>query len=149
MNKRTPTIILSAIIAIAIIGVSAKPLLIKYQLYKYSRIPAISQILINPDAFDLSAAKSDIDDKGAILSALERLGYLSSFSIPIKTLSANADKYIDGISTYADSHAIPLVVGIDDLTANTFLYVVDKPETRPFWEAFVRFHIESKESGQH
>ena len=148
MNKRTPKIILGAIIAIVAIGVSAKPALIKYHLYRYSRIPAISQILIDPDSFDLSAAKNDINHKSETLSALQRLGYLTSFSIPITTPRANAEELINGISSYTDSHAIPLVVGIDDITADVSLYVIDKPGTRPFWESFVRFYIEAKESGQ-
>ena len=148
MNKRAPKYILGLIIAVVAIGVSAKPLLIKYYLYKYSRIPAISQILIAPYSFDLSDAKNDINLKSDILSALQRLGYLTSFSIPITNPSANAEELIDGISTYTDSHTIPLVVGIDDTTSEPSLYVIDKPGARPFWEAFVRFHIEAKESGQ-
>ena len=148
MNKRAPKYILGLIIAVVAIGVSAKPLLIKYYLYKYSRIFAVSQILIAPNTFDLSDAKNDINLKSDILSALQRLGYLTSFSIPITTPSANAEELINGILTYTDSHAIPLVVGIDDIAADTSLYVIDKPGTQPFWESFVRFYIEAKESGQ-
>jgi len=148
MNKRAPKYILGLIIAVVAIGVSAKPLLIKYYLYKYSRIFAVSQILIAPNTFDLSDAKNDINLKSDILSALQRLGYLTSFRIPITTPSANAEELINGISTYTDSHAIPLVVGIDDITADTYLYVIDKPETGPFWESFVQHYIEAKKSGQ-
>ena len=148
MNKRAPKYILGLIIAVVAIGVSAKPLLIKYYLYKYSRIPAISQILIASHTFDLSDAKNDINLKSDILSALQRLGYLTSFSIPITSPRANAEEIINGISTYTDSHAIPLVVGINDIISDNSLYVIDKPGTQPFWEAFVRFYIEAKESGQ-
>ena len=147
MNKRTAKIVLGAIIAIVVIGVSAKPLLIKYHLYKYSRIPAISQIMIHPDSFDLSDAKNDINHKSDIISALQRLGYLTSFSIPITTHSANAEAYINGISTYTDAHAIPLVVGIDDSTSDTSLFVIDKPGSRPFWESFVRHYVEARSYG--
>ena len=148
MNKRTPKIVLGLIIVVVIIGISAKSVLIKYHLYKYSRIPAISQIMINPDSFDLSDAKNDINHKSDILSALQRLGYLTSFRIPITTPGANAEELINGISTYTDSHAIPLVVGIDDISTDTYLYVIDKPETRLFWESFVRHYIEAEKSGQ-
>ena len=148
MKKRAPKYILGLITAIVAIGVSAKPLLIKYYLHKYSRAPAISQMLIAPDTFNLSDAKNNINLKGEILAALQRLGYLTSFRIPITSPRTNAEEIISGISAYADSHAIPLVVGIDDITADTSIYVIDKPETQPFWEAFVRFYIEAKESGQ-
>jgi hypothetical protein len=148
MNKRAPMIILGVIIAVAAIGISSKPLLIKYYLYKYSRIPAISHILIAPYSFDLSDAKNDINLKSDILSALQRLGYLTSFSIPITTPSANAEELISVISTYTDLRTIPLIVGIDDTTDVPSLYVIDKPGTQPFWESFVRFYIEAKEGGQ-
>ena len=148
MNKHALKITLGAIIAIVVIGVSAKPLLINYHLYTYSRIPAMSHILVDPDSFDLPDAKNDITDKSDIIAALQRLGYLTSFSIPITTPGADAEELINAISSYTDSHAIPLVVGIDDLSPDASLFVVDKPGTRPFWEAFVRFHIEAKESGR-
>ena len=148
MNIRTPKIIVSTLIGIILVWISAKPLLIKYYLYKYSRIPAISQILIDSDSFDLSDAKNNIDHKTDIIQVLRRLGYLTSFSIPITTPGANAEAIIDGISTYADSHAIPLVVGINDIISDNSLYIIDKPGTQPFWESFVRFYIEARESGQ-
>ena len=148
MNARTPKIIVSTLIGVILVVVSAKPLLIKYYLYKYSRIPAFIQHYIDADSFDLSDSRNNIVHKTDIIQILRRLGYLTSFSIPITKPGANATAIINGISEYADSHAIHLVVGTDDIIFENSLYVIDKPGTQPFWESFVRLYIEANESGQ-
>jgi hypothetical protein len=149
MNKRTPKIILSAIIAIVVVGVSAKPLLIKYLLFKYDRVATpMSRFFDTSSDIPLEELKTSMVNQSDILTTLKRLGYLSSYSIPIQSPSADAEDTIALLSTFCSAHKIPVLAEIENEPSGAVLSIVDKPEARPFWDMFVRMYLEMKEGGQ-
>ena len=145
MNKRTPKIILGAIIAVVLIGVSAKPLLIKYHLYKYNRASAVSQLFDQSKSFVPTKFKTDLNKQFDSLIALNTLGYLHSFSIPVQSPRTDAEDTIELLSAFCTSHNIPALAVIENEPSGVVLNIVDKPETRPYWDMFVRYHLEQKE----
>lgn len=146
MNKRTLKIILGAIIAIVVIGVSAKPLLIQYLLYKYDRASSeMSRIFDRSHQLNMDEMKAGVTQQADILTTLEQLGYLSSYSIPIQSPRADAEDTIELISTFCGSHKMPALAVIEHQPSGVVLSIVDKPETRPYWDMFVRHNLEQKE----
>ena len=149
MNKRTLKIILSAIIAIVVIGVSAKPLLIKHLLCKYDRASfEMSRLFDGSHQLDMDAMKAGVATQADAITALQRLGYLSSFSIPVQSLRADAEDTLELLTAFCGSHKIPALAIIMNEPSGVVLNIVDKPETRPYWDMFVRMYLEIKEEGQ-
>ena len=145
MNKLTTKIILVAVIAITLIGVSAKPLFIKYQLYKYDRAAAAMSRIFGSYQVTVDELRSGIDKQSDVISTLHRLGYLTSYSIPIKTPRADAEDIMALLAAFGGTHRIPAAAGIDYAPSGTVLHITDIPDNRPFWEMFVRMYIEAKE----
>ena len=144
MNKRTK-IVLGSIIAIVVIGVSAKPLLIKYQLYKYDRAASAMSRLFDRSQRNTDGLRSGMDKQSDVISSLRRLGYLASYSIPIKAPRADADDIMALVAAFGGTHRIPAAAGIDYAPSGTVLHVTDIPDNRRFWDMFVRMYIEAKE----
>jgi hypothetical protein len=145
MNKRTPMIILGAIIAIVVIGVSVKPLLVRYQLHRYSRAHAMRGVFDSTATFDPDKFRADLDKQIECLMALERLGHLASFNLPVRSPGADSEAAMGLISSFCATHNYPVLASLDSSSTNIVLNIIDKPDTRPFWEMFVRMYIEAKE----
>ena len=149
MNKRTLKIILSAIIAIVVIGVSAKPLLIKHLLCKYDRASfEMSRLFDGSHKLDMDAMKAGVATQADAITALQRLGYLSSYSIPIQSPRTDAEDTVELLSEFCSLHKIPALAIIMNEPSGVVLDIVDKPETRPYWDMFVRMNLEIKEEVQ-
>ena len=138
-------IMMSAVIVLALIGISAKPILIKYQLHKYDRAAAAMSRIFDSSQVTADELRSGMEQQSEIISTLHRLGYLTSYSIPIKAPGAGSEENLALIAAYGGAHKIPAAAGIDYGPSGTVLYVVDRLENRPFWEMFVRMYIEAKE----
>ena len=145
MNKRLSVIILGAIITIVVIGVSAKPLLIKYLLYKYDRAAAPMSRIFDSSKVTVDELRSGMDKQSEIISTLHRLNYLTSYSIPVKNPRTDAADIMALIAAFGGTHRIPAAAGIDYAPSGTVLHITDIPDNRPFWEMFVRMYIEAKE----
>jgi hypothetical protein len=145
MKNRTLRIILGAIIAIVLVGISAKPLLIKYHLYKFSRASALSRIFDHSETFDPARLKADTEIQGSSLIALNTLGYLYSYSIPLQSPRADAEDAIGLLAIFCHTHKIPALATIENEPSGAVLHIIDKPENRSFWDTFVRMYIEKKE----
>ena len=149
MNKRTLKIILSAIIAIVVIGVSAKPLLIKHLLRKYDRASSeMSRLFDVSHQLDMDAMKAGVTTQADAITALQRLGYLSSFSIPVQSLRADAEDTLELLTAFCSSHKIPALAMIESNSTGVIFNVIDKPDTRPYWDMFVRMYLEMKDEAQ-
>ena len=149
MSKRTPKIILGAIIAILLIGVSAKPLLINYLLCKYDRASfEMSRLFDGSHKLDMDAMKAGVATQADAITALQRLGYLSSFSIPVQSLRADAEDTLELLTAFCGSHKIPALAMIENNSTGVIFNVIDKPDTRPYWNMFVRMYLEMKDEGQ-
>ena len=145
MNKRLSVIIFCAIITIVVIGVSAKPLLIKYLLYKYDRAAAPMSRIFDSSKVTVDELRSGMDKQSEIISTLHRLNYLTSYSIPIKNPRTDASDIMALIAAFGGTHRIPAAAGIDYAPSGTVLHITDIPDNRSFWEMFVRMYIEAKE----
>ena len=145
MNKRLSVIILGAIITIVVIGVSAKPLLIKYLLYKYDRAAAPMSRIFDSSKVTVDELRSSMDKQSEIISTLHRFNYLTSYSIPVKNPRTDAADIMALIAAFGGTHRIPAAAGIDYAPSGTVLHITDIPDNRPFWEMFVRMYIEAKE----
>mgnify|MGYP001765238407 CR=1 FL=1 len=149
MNKRTPKIVLGTIIAIIVVGVSAKPMLIKHFLCKYDRASfEMSRLFDRSHQLDMDAMKAGVATQADAIAALKRLGYLSSFNIPIQSPRADAEDTLELLTAFCGSHKIPALVMFENHSTGVILNVIDKPDTRSYWDMFVRTYLEMKDEGQ-
>ena len=145
MNIRKSMIMMSAVIVLALIGISAKPILIKYQLHKYDRAAAAMSRIFDSSQVTADELRSGMEQQSEIISTLHRLGYLTSYSIPIKAPRADAEDIMALVAAFGGTHRIPAAAGIDYAPSGTVLHVTDIPDNRRFWDMFVRMYIEAKE----
>ena len=96
----------------------------------------------------MDAMKAGVATQADAITALQRLGYLSSFSIPVQSLRADAEDTLELLTAFCGSHKIPALAMIENNSTGVIFNVIDKPDTRPYWNMFVRMYLEMKDEGQ-
>ena len=92
---------------------------------------------------DITEIKACIQDVTDSIRALERLGYIESYSIPVQAPRMDADARVDMITDYSLSQHVPTIIVLQRSESRTELNVVDRVGNRKYWELFVREYLET------
>ena len=147
MKMRALWIFLGTAIAVAGIYVSAKPLLIKYLLYKYDRASANFSRLYDQSS-DASQLAEELRARADIMHDLSMLNYLATYDIPIQNPRNDMEDMMLQISSGLTMHKVPISWKIVKNPSGTVLRIMDRPENKANWAWISRFYFEQTPSQQ-
>lgn len=134
-------VLLGAAIAMAGICAAAKPLLIKYHLYKYGRASSRFSRLYDTSS-EASQLAADLQGRVNSMHALYRLDYLAAYEIPITNPRDDAEAALAQFASISLMYQVPASVKIVRAAPGTVLRVMDRPENKPNWAWIADFYLE-------
>ena len=133
--------VLGTAIAVAGIYVSAKPLLIKYLLYKYDRASANFSRLYDHSS-DTSQLAEELRARADIMHDLSMLNYLTTYDIPIHNPRSDVEDLMLQISSGLTMHKVPISWKLVKNPSGTVMRIMDQPENKANWAWIAQFYFE-------